>query len=78
MLWYGQYLRVYAARRKCSTAWDGRRGRVILFFYVDDGRIAGRDHEWVQDALAVTVAMFWQMGIDKNLEKPRRWCAAMD
>ena len=49
-----------------------------MFFYVDDGRIAGRDHEWVQDALAVTVAMFWQMGIDKNLEKPRRWCAAMD
>ena len=26
--------------------------------YVDNGRIAGRYHEWVQDALSVTVEMF--------------------
>ena len=40
-----------------------------LFLYLDDGRIAGKDHEWVQDALTVMVAMVWQMGLDKNLEK---------
>ena len=30
-------------------------------FYADDGRIAGRDHEWVQDALLATVVMFHRM-----------------
>ena len=29
-----------------------------LIFYADDGRIAGLDHKWVQDALTVTVAIF--------------------
>ena len=40
-----------------------------LVFYVDDGRIAGRDHEWLQDALTVTVAMFRRMGLEDNLNK---------
>ena len=33
-------------------------GERNLVFYAYDGRIAGRDHEWVQDALTVTVAIF--------------------
>ena len=33
-------------------------GESNIVFYADDRRISGRDHEWVQDALIVTVAMF--------------------
>ena len=33
-------------------------GERNLIFYTNNGRIAERDHEWVQDALLVTVAMF--------------------
>ena len=29
-----------------------------LIFYADDGRIVGRYHEWLQDALDLMVAMF--------------------
>ena len=32
-------------------------------FYDDDGRIAGRDHKWVQDALTKMVEMFLKMVI---------------
>ena len=38
---------------------------------MEDGRIAGRDHEWVQNALTVTVAMFRRMGLETNLEKTK-------
>ena len=44
-------------------------GERNLFFYADDVRIAGRYHEWVQDALTVTVAMFRQIGLETNLKK---------
>ena len=37
-------------------------GERNLTFYAKDGRIAGQDHEWFQDALSVTVAMFCRMG----------------
>ena len=33
-------------------------GERNVIFYADDVRIAGRDHEWVQDVLLVTVAIF--------------------
>ena len=33
--------------------------------------IAGRDHEWVHDALTVMVAMFLRMGLGDNLEKTK-------
>ena len=42
-----------------------------MVFYVNNGRIAGRDHEWVQDSLSVTVAMFRRMGLEMNLEKSK-------
>ena len=48
-------------------------GERNIVFYVDDRRIASQDREWVQDALMVTVAMFRQMGMDKNLKKLRLW-----
>ena len=38
-----------------------------LLFYTDDGRIAGRYHEWVQDALTATVENFHKMGLTDNL-----------
>ena len=40
-------------------------------FYANGGRIAGRNHEWVQYALNVTVAMFQQMGLETNLDKTK-------
>ena len=33
-------------------------GEINLVFYADEVRIVGRDHEWVQDAMDVMVAMF--------------------
>ena len=33
-------------------------GKRNLIFYVDDRSIGGRDHIWVQDALAVSVTVF--------------------
>ena len=66
-----QSLRRYAASRKRSTSGDGRRGQGLLFFNADDGRIGGRDHKWVQDALTVTVAMFRRMGLGTNLENTK-------
>ena len=42
-----------------------------LILYADDGRIAGRDHIWVQYAVALTVAIFRRVGIKTNLEKTK-------
>ena len=39
-----------------GMGWEGGESNIV--FYADDRRIAGRDYEWVQDALIVTVAMF--------------------
>ena len=33
-------------------------GERNLVFYADDGGISEQDHDWVQDAQTVTVAMF--------------------
>ena len=46
-------------------------GERNLFFYMDDGRIAGRDHIWVQNTLPVTVTMFQRVGLDTNLDKKK-------
>ena len=46
-------------------------GKRNLVFYVDYDRIAWRDHEWVQDALTVIVAMFRRIGLGDNLEKTK-------
>ena len=48
-------------------------GERNLIFYAKYGRIAGRYHEWVQDALLVTVDMFHRVKIEANLEKKRKW-----
>ena len=63
----------------CSQqeAYPGMRwaaGERNLVFYSGDRRIVGRYHEWVQESLTVTVAMFRRMGLDTNLEKPRLRC----
>ena len=52
-------------------------GEINLVFCANDRRILGRDHDWVQDALSVTVAMFRHMVLETNLEKPRRWCVPL-
>ena len=46
-------------------------GEINLVLYVDDGRIVGKDHELVQDALIVTVATSRSMGLGANLEKTK-------
>ena len=46
-------------------------GERNLVFYPDGGRMVGQDHAWVQDALAMTVAMFCRMGLNTNLEKTK-------
>ena len=42
-----------------------------LVFYVNNGRIAGQYHKWVEDELTVTVAVFHRMGLNTNLEKTK-------
>ena len=44
-------------------------GEIYLISYSNDGRIVGQDHEWVQDALLLTVAIFLKIGLEKNLVK---------
>ena len=46
-------------------------GESNLVLYADYGRIAGRDHISVQDALTVTVAMYRRVGLDNNMEKTK-------
>ena len=46
-------------------------GERDVIFYANDSRVAGWDHEWVQDALPLTVAIFRRMGLEKNPEKSK-------
>ena len=46
-------------------------GERELMFFFNDGRIAGRDHKWVQDVLKVSVTMLLIMGLETNLEKTK-------
>ena len=47
-----------------GTTWHGiGGGGEKPFFNTYDRSIAGRDHEWVKDALTVKVAMFHRMGM---------------
>ena len=54
---------------KHGLGWAAGERNVI--FYADDVRIAGRYHEWVQDALLVTVEMFRSMGLKKNINNSK-------
>ena len=46
-------------------------GERNLIFYANGGKIAGRDHLWVQDAISVMVAIFRRMGLETNLENTK-------
>ena len=46
-------------------------GERNLVFYADENRIVRRDHEWVQDTLTVTAALFRRIGIGANLKKTK-------
>ena len=52
-----------------GMGWEA--GERNLTFYVDNRRIVGRDHTWVQEALVVSVAMLQHMGLETNLEKTK-------
>ena len=59
-----------------GMVWEA--GARNLVFYADDGRIAGRDHEWIQDAPTMTVAMFWRIGLEMNLGKNKVMVCTLD
>ena len=46
-------------------------GKINLFLYADGGRIAGRDPDWVQEALETMVDMFIQVVLKMNLDKTK-------
>ena len=46
-------------------------GEINLVFYANYGRVVGWDHEWVQDALMVTVVMFHRVVIYTNPDKTK-------
>ena len=46
-------------------------GDINIMLYLDGSRISWRDHEWVQDALMLMVAMFHRMGLGANLENTK-------
>ena len=54
---------------------DGERK---LIFNTYNVRIAGQDHEWVQDELAVKVAIFCRIGLEKNLDKTKAMVCTPD
>ena len=69
VVWAVLYVVCGPHEAKHGLGWEAGERNVI--FYADDDRIAGQDHEWVQDALSVTVAMFRRMGLDTNIEKSK-------
>ena len=62
-------LEVVCAPQEAGHGMGWATGERKLKFYAENGRIGGRDHIWVQDALPVSVDMFQQMGLDTKLEK---------
>ena len=46
-------------------------GERKLVFYADGVRIAGREPDWVQDSLSVTVYMFFRDRLETNLDKTK-------
>ena len=50
-----------------GLGWAAGERNFIL--YTNNDRISVWDHEWVQDALSVTVLMFRRMGLETNQEK---------
>ena len=47
------------------VVWAAGESKLVLF--ADDGRIAGKDHIWVQDALTMRVEIFRRVGLETNL-----------
>ena len=48
-----------------GLGWSAVEHNMLL--YMDDIRIAGRDHIWVQDTLALTVVMFKRVSLETYL-----------
>ena len=52
-----------------SLGWAA--GERCLLLYSNDGRITGRDLDWVKDSLLVMVDIFCMVGLETNLEKTK-------
>ena len=46
-------------------------GEINLVFYADDGKIVWQEHEWVLDAMAVTVAMLCTIELESDINKTK-------
>ena len=46
-------------------------GESNLTFYADDRWIVGRDPDWLQESLVMTVDMFGRVELETNLEKTK-------
>ena len=54
----GATLEVVCSPQEARHGMGWATGERNLIFYAEDGRIGGRDHIWVQDALTVSVMIF--------------------
>ena len=50
-----------------GLGWTTRESN--LLFYADDGRIVGRDLDWLHNTLSVMVDISGRVGLETNLEK---------
>ena len=64
-------LEVVCAPQEARNGMGWAAGERNLIFYADGERISGRDHIWVQDALAVPVVMFQRVGLETNLKNTK-------
>jgi len=44
---------------------------LLVAFYADDGVIAARNHQWLQNALNVLVTLFRKVGLETNVDKTK-------
>ena len=64
-------LEVVCVPQKVRHGMGWAAGERNLIFYADEGRIAWRDHIWVQYALMASVAMFQRILLEMNLDKTK-------
>ena len=62
-------LEVVCSPQEAQHSMGSVAGERNLVFYADDRTIVWREHEWVLNALVVTVDILFRMGLESNLKK---------
>ena len=62
-------LKLLCSQKEAHHGMGWSAGEKKLVYYAYAGRIAVRDHKWVQDALTVMVDIFCKMELEYNLNK---------